>query len=95
MMYFRGAGGLGRCFSDGFGHMSSYMHSGWGFVMMGIGLLVAALIVVAVVMLVKRARKNPAVNQIDESLELLNARFAKGEITEEDYTRMKKVLSSK
>lgn len=95
MMFFRGAGGIGRCFSDGFGRMSSYMSGGWGFVMMGAGLLVIALIVVVVVLLVKRSRKNRVLGQTDESLELLNARFAKGEITEEDYTRMKKVLIGK
>lgn len=95
MMFFRGASGLGRCFGDEIGRMSGYMRSGWGIVMMGIGLLFVALIVVVVVLLVKRARKYHAVSQADESLEILNARFVKGEITEEDYTRMKKVLSGK
>ena len=95
MMYLKGAGGLGRCLSDGFGYMGSYLHNGGGFVMMGIGLLVVALIIVAVVVLVKKSNRNRPVYQNDESMELLNARFAKGEITEEDYMRMKKVLTGK
>lgn len=94
MMYFRGVGGLGR-FSDGFGYMSNNLHNGWGLAMIGIGLLVIALIVVAVVVFVKKSKRNHPVSQNDESMELLNARFAKGEITEEDYIRMKKVLSDK
>ncbi|MEL4106875.1 SHOCT domain-containing protein [Oscillospiraceae bacterium WX1] len=95
MMYFRGIGGLGRCFGGGFGYMSNFMHSGWGLVMMGIALVVAALVVVAIVALVKKGQGHHPVNQSDDSLELLNARFVKGEISEEDYIRMKKVLTGK
>lgn len=95
MMFYRGTGGLGCCFTDGFGYMSSYFHNGWGLVMMGIGLLAVALIVVAVVALIRKSNRNRPVYQSDDSIELLNARYVKGEITEEDYMRMKKVLSGK
>lgn len=95
MMNFRGTSGIGRCFSDGVGHMSSYFHNGWGLVMMGVGLLIIALIIAAVVVLIKKSNRKQLVYKNDESMELLNARFVKGEITEEEYMRMKKVLSDK
>lgn len=95
MMFFRGTGGLGRCFEGGFGFMGNYMHSGWGILMMGGALLVAVLVVVAVVAIIRKSRRTNYAEQSSESLAVLNERFVKGEITEEEYTRMKKVLNSK
>ncbi len=92
MMHFRGTGEIGRYFYDGFGHTSSFLHDGWGFVILGIGLLVAALIVITVVVLIKKSYRTHPAYQADESIELLNARYAKGELNEEDCMRMKKVL---
>jgi len=91
MMYYRGIGGLGRCFDGGLG----YMGGGMGFLMMAGALLVTALVVVLIVMLVKKSRANSMSREDSESLELLNERYVKGEISEEDYTKMKKVLRSK
>lgn len=94
MMYFRGTGGLGRCFGGGFGFMGSYMHSGWGLLMMGGALLVTIIIVVAIVAIIRKSHRTNN-DQVDESLAALNERFVKGEITEEEYTKMKKVLKTK
>ncbi len=90
MMYYRGIGGLGRCFDGSLG----YMYGG-GFLMMAGALIVTVLAVVLVVMLVKKARRNSLSREDRESLDLLNERFVRGDISEEDYTRMKKVLRSK
>lgn len=91
MMYYRGIGGLGRCFGSGLG----YMNGGMGFLMMAGVLIVTVLAVILVVMLVKKAQGNSMSREGRESLEHLNERFVRGEISEEDYTRMKKVLHSK
>lgn len=96
MMYAKGAELVGQCFNRGAGMMNGYGYSSGGhFMMMGAGLLVLALIVVAVVVIVKKSSKKSASAEMDGSLELLNDRFVKGEITEEEYTRMKKVLKGK
>lgn len=92
-MYFRGTGGLGRCFEGGFGLLGGYMHSGWGLLMMGGALLVTVLIVVAIIALVRKSHRSYYVEKSDD-LAVLNERFVKGEITEEEYTRMKKILRS-
>lgn len=88
MMFNRGFDAFGRCFENG----NNFMHGGWGLLMMGGMVLVTVLIVAVIVVLVKKARKN---NTYSEAAELLNARFVKGEITEEEYIKMKKVLSGK
>ena len=87
MMFYRGANVLGEC-----GYAIGYMHSGWGLLMMGGFLLVAALIVVAIVMGVKKSGHRHA--QMHD-MELLNERFVKGEISEEEYLKIKTVLKNK
>jgi putative membrane protein len=49
-----------------------------------------ALVIVAIVALARWMRKAPKT----ESVEILKARFARGEITKEQYEEMRKVLSS-
>lgn len=88
MMFNRGFGGLEGCFENGL----NQMHGRPGMFMMGGMILFTVLIVVIIVALVKRSRTK---HDNDEASELLNARFAKGEITEEEYTRMKTVLKHK
>lgn len=95
MMYYRGIGDLGRCFGGGLWNNGGYMRGDVGILMMIGALIVTALVIVLIVALVKRARGSRMNERDQESLELLNERFVKGEITEEDYTRMKKVLSGK
>lgn len=92
MMFQRGIGEFGRCFENGNG----FMHGGGGMLMMGGMVLVAAIVITAIVVLVKKAHRSHTYSAAtSEAAELLNARFVKGEITEEEYTKMKKVLSGK
>lgn len=95
MMNFRGIGDLEHCFDGHVGYYGGFMHSGWGIVMMIGALIAAALVIFLIVTLVRRARRNRPSSQDSQSLELLKERFAKGEITEEDFSRMKKILSDK
>ena len=87
MMYYRGIGGLNRCLEGDLGYMG-----GGGFLMM-IGMIILIAIIAAfIIMLVRRNRESAANGKNSEAMVLLNERFAKGEITEEEYSRMKKVL---
>ena len=95
MMFFRGTGGLGRCFEGGSGFAGGYMHGGLGPMMMIGALLVVVLVVVAIVVIVKNWRRVHELEQGNESLAILNERFVKGELTEEEYTRMKRALRTK
>ena len=94
MMYYRGFGYLGSCFSR-WGAPGSLMYGGGGFLMMAVGLLVLALLVVAVIAIVKRSHRTTVAAKEDASLTLLAQRFAKGEITAEEYEKMKNVLQQK
>lgn len=84
MMYGIGTGGLGR------GALIAGCRIGMP--MMGFGLLVLVLVIVGIVYFVKKSHSN---NSASSEMELLNTRFVKGEITEEEYSRMKAVLKSK
>ena len=94
MMYYRGFGYLGSCFSR-WGAPGSLMYGGGGLLMMAAGLLVLALLVVAVIAIVKRSHRTTVAAKEDASLTLLAQRFAKGEITAEEYEKMKNVLQQK
>lgn len=67
---------------------------------LGVGIIVFMIImailtiltVVAVVIIVKKINKSSRQYTEDASLEELKVRFAKGEISEEEYFRMKRVL---
>ena len=70
------------------------MHWGWdggGWLMMGIGMLVWVIVLVAVVWLVVRAvstadlRQTHGRGEHDEALDLLRRRFASGEIDAEEF----------
>lgn len=94
MMYYRGFGYLGSCFSR-WAAPGSLMYGGGGFLMMAAGLLVLALLVVAVIAIVKRSHRTTVAAKEDASMTLLAQRFAKGEITAEEYEKMKNVLQQK
>ncbi len=85
MMYYRGFDEFGRCF----GHGAGFMNGGLGLLIMGGMLLVAALIVIAVVLIVKKEGRK---SKNGQEMELLKTRYVKGEITEEEFNRMKNVL---
>lgn len=80
MMFVRGFGDLGR-FCGGFGLANSW---GW------FGLLAA--VTVAVVILIVLAATKKRKNGSDEALTALKLRFVKGELTEEEYRKMKETL---
>jgi putative membrane protein len=80
---FRGFGGYG------FGPSSS-IGSGWMFLAMGVRLLIFIGLVILAVKLFKSYT-----NKSDDTMKILNEKFAKGEISEEEYLRRKLILSEK
>lgn len=82
----RGFGGFG---GHGFG-LSGPMGTGWMFLGMGFRLLIfIGLIVIAVKLFKNYTDKS------NEGVKILNERFAKGEISEEEYAKKKIILSAK
>ena len=82
MMFRRGYNG----FSNGFGFGSGFMHGGLDIIMMVAFIL---LTVIAVIYFVNRTNHQQPRN---EALESLKMRFAKGEISEEDYLKRKNII---
>jgi len=78
-MLTRGFGGLGS-FCRGFG----YMHPGVWVALAGV--FVAALVVIIVLTAKKKHHAS------DSTAEALKLRYIKGELTEEEYTKMKDVI---
>ena len=84
MMYGRGYAGYAGdygCFGYGF------FNSGWG-MLIGIGII--AIIGVVIYLLVNRNKKKMTDYGV---LDLLNQKFARGELTVEEYQERKKVLT--
>jgi len=63
-----------------------------GFGMMGGGLIGLIIIVVLVYMLINNNFHGKEYYRENNALEILNQRFARGEITEEEYQQKKKML---
>lgn len=83
MMYFgRGFGG-GR-----FGYGSPF----WGIGSIFMFIVCAALAVLAVVLIMHALKKSGRLHSSSGALETLRMRYAKGEISEEEYLRIKKAL---
>lgn len=82
MMYFRGFNGWGGCFGYGAGFVGPWMA-------MGVNILLLAVVAIVAVVLIRRASHK---NSDDGTLDILKSRYAKGEISEEEYMKMKKVL---
>jgi putative membrane protein len=79
-----------------------YWHSGapllgyglrWAFPIGGLllALLILALVIVAIVALVRASRRGAPRS---ESLEILKARYARGEISKDEFDEMRRTLSS-
>lgn len=97
MMFRGGMHGIGNyiggnCFGSenwaggGFGGGYGLMHSGLGMIIM---LAVTALVVAGIILIARKATRR---HNSNASLEALKMRLAKGEITEEEYRRIKAVL---
>jgi putative membrane protein len=80
-------------YSRGIFHNNFWMHglwfSGWNW-LIGIGVL---LLVVAVTYLIVKRNRKTETNS--DALEILKLKYAKGEITEEEYISRKNVLENK
>lgn len=74
----------------GFGPSNSFLGSGWMFLSMGVRLLVFIGLVILAIKLFKNYN-----NKSNDSIKILNEKFAKGEINEEEYLKRKSVLSQK
>lgn len=96
---------LGRApsaLAQGGGHMNGYGMMGWGYGMGWWGgilmILFWAVVIAGVVYLVKwiaaqGEKKGPPPGPPESALDILNKRYAKGEISKEDYERIKKDIS--
>lgn len=83
MMYF------GRGFSGGyFGYGSPF----WGIGGILMCVVCVLLVVVAAIFVVRVLKKAGRTHSSGEAMETLKLRYAKGEITEEEYLRIKKTL---
>jgi len=55
--------------------------------------VLAAVTIVAVILIVRKLKKSSKQHANDAAMEELKIRFVKGEITEDEYERMKKVIN--
>jgi len=88
MMFGRGYNGFGRFGGGMHGYFGNgFMYGGWGML-----IACAAIIVLAVVAFIIIVRKKNHRHAGSAALDELKIRFAKGEISEEEYLRKKKIL---
>jgi putative membrane protein len=83
----------------GYGYFDGYGGGTGGFIMMGIGFLIFLIIISVLIFLAVRLIKavtssyNPP--SANKALDILNERYAKGEIDEEEYLKKKNILNQK
>lgn len=82
MMYF------GRGFGGCFGYGSPF----WGIGGILMGVVCVLLITVVIIFVVRALKKTGHLHSSAGAMEALKLRYAKGEITEEEYLRIKKTL---
>jgi putative membrane protein len=76
--------------------MNGPWDGGWGFGMMLMSLIFIAMIVVGVVFLVRSASHEgqpPRDSRNDRALEILDERFARGEIDQSEYEERRRILT--
>lgn len=78
-------------FVRGFSH-PGWFCGGFGFLFPWGWLAIAAVVVVAVTLVVVLSTKKKRQTRSDDSLEALKLRYIKGELSEEDYLKMKEVI---
>lgn len=81
-MYFREINGFGGCVGYGTGFVGPW-------IMMGMGVFLLAAVIITASVLFKKASHKKTENG---TLDILKLRYAKGEMNEDEYLRMKKVL---
>ena len=76
---------------------SRYGYGGGGgmFIMMGFGFLIFLVLIYLSYILIKTNSPSPLSSANNSALSILNERYAKGEINEEEYTKKKSILSRK
>ncbi len=80
-----------QCFGSGFGHGGGFM--GGGFVGLLFMLLVVVLVIFLFVKLVQGLNSTKSrMTDKDDSMEILKNRYARGEISDEEFQRMKRML---
>lgn len=92
-MFHRGGmwgGGFPGGFYGGYGNGSINPWYMWGH-FIGMGIMLVAVIILAVI-LWRRWGRRPYAAQIDPALDILQIRYAKGEISQEEYQRIKEDL---
>lgn len=73
----------------GFGPLSSIGY-GWMFLVLAFRLIMFALLIILAIKLFKRHSSKPS-----DSMRILNEKFARGEISEEEYLRRRTILLQK
>ena len=81
--------------NSSYGMMQGNFNNGFGFLIM---IITMTVIIYAIFKLFNNNQNSNSSNQYqsnDGSLEVLKSKLVKGEITEDDYLRMKKIIQSK
>lgn len=87
MMYGRGYNGFSNCFGFGFGFGTGHTFGGWGMM-----IIMAAFILLTTAVVIYITKRTGHHRSEDEALQSLKMRFAKGEISEEEYLKRKNIL---
>lgn len=72
--------------------MFDYGHMGYMGFFPGMGLFFWVIFAIVIFLVVSSFKNNKEVSKNDDALEILRSRFAKGEITKEEYLSIKETL---